>query len=93
MRPNALLVLPYGAESGILIPTTTKGFTMNTEKGILTVGQMKAILANFSDDIQICVANEDWYLNIAKIELPELEDTTRFAITFVTSDDFDPRQN
>jgi hypothetical protein len=66
---------------------------MNTEKGILTVGQMKAILANFSDEIQICVANEDWYLNIAKIELPELEDTTRFAITFVTSDDFDPRQN
>jgi hypothetical protein len=93
MRPDALLSLPYGAESGILIPTTTKGFTMNTEKGILTVGQMKAILANFSDEIQICVANEDWYLNIAKIELPELEDTTRFAITFVTSDDFDPRQN
>ncbi len=66
---------------------------MNTEKGILTVGQMKAILANFSDDIQICVANEDWYLNISQVELPESEDTTRFAITFVTSDDFDPRQN
>ena len=59
-------------------------------KGILTVGELKEILANYSDDTQIVVAKEEWYLNISNVVLPDNEST--LALTLETSDTFDPRQ-
>ena len=58
--------------------------------GVLTVGELKKILADYSDDTQIVVANEEWYLNISNVVLPD--NNGIYAITFETADTFDPRQ-
>lgn len=65
---------------------------MKTAKGFLTVGELKAMLANCHDDVQI-VVNDDsngYYLNINEIAMPNDQDT--FAITLFTADTFDARQ-
>lgn len=58
--------------------------------GILTVGELKAILAKHSDKTQIVVANDGWYSNIEEVIEPDND--SYFAITFYTKDTFDPRQ-
>ena len=63
---------------------------MNPKNGILTVGELKALLAKYEDNTQIVVAKDDWYANIAEIVEPDND--SYFAITFYTKDDFDPRQ-
>ena len=60
-------------------------------KGILTVGELKEILAKHSEDTQIVVADSSWYLNINEV-MEVNEDEGMFAITLFTNNDFDPRQ-
>lgn len=57
--------------------------------GILTVGELKRILVKYSDETQIVVANEEWYLNISEVVDT---DEMNFAITLHTSNTFDPSQ-
>ena len=56
----------------------------------LTVGELRKILSDYSDDTQIVVAKDDWYSNISDVILPDGEGV--YAITFETADTFDPRQ-
>lgn len=58
--------------------------------GILTVGELKAILAKYSDDTQIVTTDEEWYLNISRVIEPDND--SYFAITLETSNTFDARQ-
>ena len=59
-------------------------------KGILTVGELRAILAKHSEDTQIVVAKDEWFANICEVVEPDNE--SYFAITLYTEDTFDPRQ-
>jgi hypothetical protein len=63
---------------------------MKPNKGVLTVGELKELLSKYSDSTQIVVASEDWYVNISEVIEPD--DDGIYAITFYTTDDFDPRQ-
>jgi hypothetical protein len=64
---------------------------MNTEKGFLTVGQLKALIADHHDDVQIVVADEEGnYFNIESTR--PADDEGNFAITLFTADTFDARQ-
>lgn len=47
-------------------------------------------LSGLPEDTQIVTENEDYYLNILGIELPNNDDS--FAIVLKTADTFDPRQ-
>lgn len=57
--------------------------------GILTVGELKALIANQSDDTQIVVASDTWFLNISSVRLP---DETNLAIELGTTDNFEATQ-
>ena len=59
----------------------------------LTVGDLKKIIESINDDTQIVVADqkEDWWLNIAQVEIPDEEDGM-FTLTFHTKNTFDTRQ-
>jgi len=59
----------------------------------ITVKQLKEILKNVDDDIQIVVSDKDkdWWLNIDEVQLPD-EDNGCFTLTFHTKDNFDTRQ-
>lgn len=65
----------------------------NNFQPTITVKQLKTILNQIDDDIQIVVANQDksWWLNIDSVELPD-EDNGSFTLTFHTRNDFDTRQ-
>ena len=63
---------------------------MNPKNGILTVGELKALLAKYEDNTQIVVAKDDWYANISEVVEPDND--SYFAITLYTKDDFDARQ-
>jgi hypothetical protein len=59
--------------------------------GILTVGELKAILAKHSDDTQIVTTNDEgWFSNIAQVIEPD--GNSYFAITLETANTFDARQ-
>jgi len=58
--------------------------------GILTIKELMTALAGLPEDTQIVTENEDYYLNILGIELPNNDDS--FAIVLKTADTFDPRQ-
>lgn len=71
---------------------------MNTEKGILTVGELKKILANLPDDVQILTssipegAQDDWF-NIDSIEIPDEDFANGFsAVTLFLANTYDSRQ-
>lgn len=64
---------------------------MKTEKGFLTVGQLRAILENYYDDTQIVICDESGnYFNIS--EYRHADNDGNFAITLYTADTFDARQ-
>ena len=58
--------------------------------GILTVGELKKVIAKYSDETQIVTTGGEFFLNISGIVEPDGENT--LAITLETSDTFDPRQ-
>ena len=64
-----------------------------TYKPTIMVKDLKAILNEMDDDIQIVIRDEksDWWLNIESLELPD-EDNGNFTLTFNPKDDFDNRQ-
>lgn len=64
-----------------------------TYKPTITVKDLKAILNEMDDDIQIVIRDEksDWWLNIESLELPD-EDNGNLTLTFNPKDDFDNRQ-
>lgn len=63
---------------------------LKVEKGILTVGTLKNLLAKYDNETQILVASDDYYLNIDEILLPDGDGI--HAITLIPNDSFDPRQ-
>lgn len=54
----------------------------------ITVGQMKEILKEYEDDVQIVVADTDnaWWFNITEVEIPD--DDTMFTLTLHTENNF-----
>jgi hypothetical protein len=64
-----------------------------TYKPTIMVKDLKAILNEMDDDIQIVIRDEksDWWLNIESLELPN-EDDGHFTLTFNPKDNFDNRQ-
>jgi hypothetical protein len=59
----------------------------------ITVKDLKNILENLSDDVQVVVATENeggWWLNIEEVEMPDNDGM--FTLTFHTKNNFDPRQ-
>ena len=67
-----------------------------TEKGILTVGQMIEFLSNYKDDVHIIISlSDDVITNKAEwANVVSIEDATgeSYAITLTTADTFDARQ-
>lgn len=59
---------------------------MEKKNGILTVGELKEMLAKLSDDTEIVVAHDGWYRDIAEVILPDEE--VYFAVTLFTKDTF-----
>lgn len=60
-------------------------------RGILTVGELRGLIAGLDDATQVVVATDSWYLNVSSVELPDDE---RFAaVTLFTADNYDPRQH
>lgn len=72
-----------------------KKFSLKTDdfKPTIMVKDLKAILNELDDDIQIVIRDEksDWWLNIESLELPD-EDNGSFTLTFYPTDNFDNRQ-
>ena len=72
-----------------------KKFMLKTDefKPTIMVKDLKAILNELDDDIQIVIRDEksDWWLNIESLELPD-EDNGSFTLTFYPKDNFDNRQ-
>ena len=70
-------------------------FLLQTEdfEPTIMVKDLKAILNELDDDIQIVVSNQNrsWWFNIGSVELPD-EDNGSFTLTFHTKNDFDTRQ-
>ena len=64
-----------------------------TYKPTIMVKDLKAILNEMDDDIQIVIRDEksDWWLNIESLELPD-EKNGSFTLTFNPKDNFDNRQ-
>ena len=64
-----------------------------TYKPTIMVKDLKAILNEMDDDIQIVIRDEksDWWLNIESLELPD-EENGSFTLTFNPKDNFDNRQ-
>ena len=69
---------------------------MNTEKGILTVGQMMEFLSNYRDDVQIVISVSDDVIehNAEWANVVAIEHTTdeAYAISLTTANTFDARQ-
>lgn len=72
-----------------------KKFSLKTDnfKPTIMVKDLKAILNELDDDVQIVIRDEkcDWWLNIESLELPD-EDNGSFTLTFNPKDNFDNRQ-
>lgn len=70
-------------------------FSIQTEgfSPTITVKDLKSILNQLDDDIQIVIRDEksDWWLNIQSLEIPN-EDDGCFTVTFNPTDNFDNRQ-
>lgn len=64
---------------------------MKTNNGILTVGQLKAILANLDDETHIIIEVDTPY-ELANVISYELPNETNLALSLVTADTFDARQ-
>ena len=60
--------------------------------GILTVGQLRAILANMADHEQITIATDHWWLNIESVDTPDDENGNSSVILY-TADTYDTRQH
>jgi hypothetical protein len=61
------------------------------ERGILTVGEFRKLLAKLPDDTQMVIANDGgWYDNIGEVQLPNGEEYC--ALTFSKGESFDSRQ-
>lgn len=59
---------------------------------ILTVGQLRHILADLDPAIHVVHADEDggWWTNISEVVLPDNDSVV--AVTLIPGVDFDPRQ-
>jgi hypothetical protein len=60
--------------------------------GILTVGQLRAILANMADHEQITIATDSWWLNVESVDTPDHENGNA-SVIFYTADTYDTRQH
>ena len=82
-------------EYDLWIETLKKNFFPESEtyRPTIMVKDLKAILNELDDDIQIVVRDEksDWWLNIESLQLPD-EESGNFTLTFYPKDDFDNRQ-
>jgi hypothetical protein len=82
-------------EYDLWIETLNKNFFPESKqyKPTIMVKDLKAILNELDDDIQIVIRDEkaDWWLNIDSLELPD-EDNGNFTLTFNPKDNFDNRQ-
>jgi hypothetical protein len=72
-----------------------KKFSLKTDnfEPTIMVKDLKAILAELDDDVQIVIKDEkcDWWLNIESLDLPD-EENGSFTLTFNPKDNFDNRQ-
>jgi hypothetical protein len=63
-----------------------------TDDGILTVGQLRAMLEGMADHEQITVATDSWWLNIESVDTPDHENGNASIILY-TADTYDTRQH
>lgn len=70
---------------------------MNETTPILTLGQLRAATAGLDDDVQIVVATDDWYDNVASVEVPTYDNDGDLAgdyaaVTIFPGEPVDSRQ-
>lgn len=63
-----------------------------TQNGILTVGQLRAILATIPDHEQITIATDSWWLNVESVDTPD-EENGNASVILYTADTYDTRQH
>lgn len=73
--------------------TSTTCFDSQDEYGraILTVGQLKRILAHQPDHIQVVLEDDDWYVNVGRVMVP-VEGSDYSCLTLEAGEAFDARQ-
>lgn len=69
---------------------STNPRTFTTKKGILTVAQLKKMIANLPDETQVIIGTGDDWFNVEAVEIPDFEE--HFFFNLMTADTFDSRQ-
>lgn len=84
---------PIPAEGGEMTVTDKFG------RVILTVGELKRLIADIDDERHVVIAKDEWYANVATVGLPVTkvldaagQDGIYACVTFFPGDDLDSRQ-
>ena len=60
---------------------------------ILTVGVLKALIADQDDHINVLIATDDWYDNVGQVVVPANDDRDEYqCVTLFIGSEFDARQ-
>ena len=59
---------------------------------VLTVGQLRQMLANVPDDVHVVIATDGWYDNVSCVAIPDEDGEHYVAVTLFHGETFDARQ-
>jgi hypothetical protein len=59
---------------------------------VLTVGQLRKMLANVPDETHVVIANDGWYDNVSCVAIPDEHGEHYVAVTLFSGETFDARQ-
>lgn len=75
------------------ITDTTHEVKDGFDRQVLTVGALRAMLADVPDDRHVVLAKDDWYVNVATVAIPADDMQGEYmAVTLYPGVDFDARQ-
>ena len=61
-------------------------------ESVLTVGQLRQLLANVPDYVHVAIATEDWYRNVSFVAIPDADNNLYSAVTLYQGSNYDCRQ-
>jgi uncharacterized protein with GYD domain len=59
---------------------------------VLTVGQLRKLLASVPDEVHVVIATDGWYDNVSCVAIPDENGEHYVAVTLYHGETFDARQ-